>query len=557
MIKNNKSYNESVNSRKETAVYKDQAIKEFQGNPFIEALPSTGMIGSKLKKIKYTPIITETERAQDIIGRAASIRKIENLSCALSNYLGLGLIIDGMIRNSYSFRNPLSPESVREIVELAQQSNESKSIVIFNDLFSRTSTTDNMITLIGGSGVGKSQCIKEIFSLYPQVIFHNEYKGVYMDTKSQVVYMKFDAPKDGSVRSLCENFFTELDGILESGTFYYDMYANSNRSENSILNNMALQCRNIGLGVLIIDEIQYLTINKANSRLFINFFTEFANKIHIPVILIGNRDAEDLFKVLRDVRRVGSGAEFQWLPMEKDDPDWNKITNVLWDLQVLRDKGELTDSINSNLYEESQGIIGVLVKVFIFAQLYALVNKKETLDSQLISDAVKIYMPRLKNMLTNYKNGNANVIKEIGSLALEELHEDANNKMIFDLSKINNEIKENKEHEALTDKENKNLVREITKMIINSRVSIPIGYSVEQLEALIKDTLESNKNVSKDMAFVLTVAKLTDQKTTKRKSDKKEKKVNDIISADGDGDFSQTLEDLGVTSRYEEFGEKK
>src|SRR6266571_4338424 len=73
--------------------------------------------------------------------------------------------------------------------------------------------------------------------------------------------------------------------------------------------------------------------------------------------------------------RVAAQGDRVWERM-KEDEVWRKFVQRLWKYQFVRDpvpwtkEYEPTELIHS-LYEESQGITDVAVKVFLLAQVYA------------------------------------------------------------------------------------------------------------------------------------------------------------------------------------------
>lgn len=61
---------------------------------------------------------------------------------------------------------------------------------------------------MGFSGIGKSSVVERILSLYPQVLLHKSPVN-----RLQVVWIKLNCPHDGSLKTLCMDFFTKVDNI--------------------------------------------------------------------------------------------------------------------------------------------------------------------------------------------------------------------------------------------------------------------------------------------------------------------------------------------------------
>ena len=135
------------------------------------------------------------------------------------------------------------------------------------------------------SGIGKSLAVERILRLYPQVIHHSKYQGRNF-TYSQIVWLKLDCPFDGSLKGLCINFFQAVDSIL--GTSYHKNYGSKTRTTDEMLPYMALVAANHGIGILVIDEIQRLSLAKSGgSEKMLNFFVQLVNTVGVPVILFG------------------------------------------------------------------------------------------------------------------------------------------------------------------------------------------------------------------------------------------------------------------------------
>lgn len=69
--------------------------------------------------------------------------------------------------------------------------------------------------------------------------------------------MKIDCPHDGSLKSLCHNFFREIDSVL--ATNYVKRYAEKRHGVETLIALMSHLANTHAIGLLVIDEIQHLT----------------------------------------------------------------------------------------------------------------------------------------------------------------------------------------------------------------------------------------------------------------------------------------------------------
>ncbi|MBF4317501.1 transcriptional antiterminator, partial [Vibrio anguillarum] len=102
-------------------------------------------------------------------------------------------------------------------------------------------------------------------------------------------------------------------------------------------------------------------------------------------ILVGTPKARPLFEVeLQSARRTTGIGSVYWQPMPQypENPnarnEWVAFTNKLWKYQWLNRRDEvLTEEIRDCWYELSQGVLDIVVKLFVLAQLRAIASKLE------------------------------------------------------------------------------------------------------------------------------------------------------------------------------------
>jgi hypothetical protein len=123
------------------------------------------------------------------------------------------------------------------------------------------------------------------------------------------------------------------------------------------------------LGALVIDEIQHLNKSKIGPDALLNFLVTLVNTIGVPVILIGTLSAIPLLQDnFRQARRANGLGSLIWDRMPQGKV-WDYFIDQLWRYQWTRDSTELTPKIREVLYDESQGILDIVVKLFMLAQL--------------------------------------------------------------------------------------------------------------------------------------------------------------------------------------------
>lgn len=386
------------------AYYKEQDLQEYNGNPFIEALPHIFNIDEVIDRFSVNPHISNDDRNKPVNIRYHVIKRLKNFVQPLPIHFTIETRLSSLIRRGYLARNPVDSSYLKRlrILNELRSADEVELIDIEEKMSYMRSTADSM-AIIGISGIGKTTAIERLLLMYPQVIKHMEYKGELF-SRTQLVWLKIDCPYDGSLATLCKSFFKAIDSIL--GTRYLEKYGYANRITSSMMLHMTTLASIYGIGVLVIDEIQHLLNTKNNMNEMLNFFVTLSNTVGIPTVLIGTSKAQELFKGnFRQARRAASEGAIMWDRMSEKDEEWEFFLETLWDMQCLKEYTPLTADIKAAFYDETQGITAVAVILFILAQERALSEGKEQLNIELIrataKDDLRMLQPMLKALRTN------------------------------------------------------------------------------------------------------------------------------------------------------------
>ena len=308
----------------ESAVYRKQKVPSHQNNPLIEALPPLLEKEEVYKRIRIQPEYEEGHRQYSVEERLLFLGHGRRFFEPMSGHFDLGRRFGSMLRDGYVGRNPLSIgffQETREKLDRAFQSPTSYELPVgFNLGF----------TMIGISGIGKSRAFERICSLYPQIIQHHWYNDRRF-TWTQLVWFKLDCPPDGSIPSLCTNFFRQIDMIL--GTTYFQNYGIRNRpSQQVMVGYMKTVASNHSLGALVIDEVQNL--KRVKDPRMLDFFVELDNEMGVPVVLIGTPDAEDILSGdFRRARRAAGQGEMRWNRMQ-NDVEWKYFPYIAVEVSI-------------------------------------------------------------------------------------------------------------------------------------------------------------------------------------------------------------------------------
>ncbi|MCZ4311290.1 AAA family ATPase [Vibrio atlanticus] len=406
------------------AFYRTTGNPSYDGNPFIEALTPImeikqlkegleGKVNFSLDNLRAKP----RKRAHMV----ASL--LDDFFQPLSQHVLLEEKISIMIRRGYVSRN-ITDGSLNERLQ------EGYERIMAGDSegqrFSNVLTTATCLSLIGCSGSGKSSTLGRILATYPQVIYHEKHNFY------QLSYLKIECPNNGSQKSLCLNFFREVDRCL--GTTYLKQYRTATLGEDNLLNLMGQVANERAIGVLVIDEIQRLRVKKFVGReQMLEFFVELVNTVGIPVVLVGTPKARPLFEIeLQSARRTTGIGSLEWTPMRQYPKaprarnEWVAFTNKLWCYQWLNKRDEvLSDEIRDCWYELSQGVLDIVVKLFVLAQLRSIATKLERITVDVMRSVYEDELKPVHAMLDALRRQDSTAINKYSDLHLSDFDKKA------------------------------------------------------------------------------------------------------------------------------------
>lgn len=368
-----------------TAVYREGSEPLYRHNCFIEALPSALEPEKVASLIARLPVYDERERVLSPLVRLDAVYRIANCVFPMPEALELEQKFSRMIRNGYLVRNPLEKEWVRQMRSGFPHLDEIRDGQPFRPLIRSTAAG---FAIIGASGVGKSTLVEGVLGLYPQVIMHTQYNGTPFD-QQQLVWLKLDCPYDGSLKGLCISFFEAVDEILGTG-YAVQVKKNSRVTVDILLPMMTKLAAALGLGVLVIDEIQRL--NEAASggaQKMLNFFVQLTSTFGVPVVMVGTFKALTLFTCDFAMARRSAGQGDIIISNLQEDEYWDHFLGKLWRYQWTSQKTPLTPQLRKVMYEESQGIVDIAVKLYMLAQWSVIGEDDEQLTPARIREVAR------------------------------------------------------------------------------------------------------------------------------------------------------------------------
>jgi hypothetical protein len=393
------------------ARYSEQWLPEFQGNPLIEALPLKVDDETVLDKMAELYPIEENVRALKKFQREDFLYRLKRFRQPLPDYLACFRMIERAIRESYCPRDPLSPETTHYLHHL--EYNEAE-IVPRNGVISPEGTA---LTLVGESGIGKTKMLEQVLKCYPQTVKHTKYKGVLCPI-TQVAWIKVNCPHNASLTGLCRTVLKELDRAMERPL------TRPHKLLDSLIEQIEMQVRNHFVGIIVLDEMQNLSLQKAGGKEeFIRFMLNLINRSGIPVLFCANPAFIELMRSEFKTARRTEAAGFIFMRRMSADV-WNIFAPTLWSLQVTKVFTPLTQKLSMALYRYSQGIVDVAVRIFEKMQIIAMDGEDETMTLELIEIAYEEACPLTHRGLELLRDANLDPISTLKRKQLNEAYDD-------------------------------------------------------------------------------------------------------------------------------------
>jgi ABC-type dipeptide/oligopeptide/nickel transport system ATPase component len=398
--------------RTEDATYRESPNRLYRHNCYIEALPSRWDVREVHRLITQEPYYDEEERKEPALVRLESVNNISKCVFAMPDCFDIERKFSGMLRSGYSDRNPLLPEYVRQLRSGFPSLDLNNGPPVMR-------TTSHGFGIIGPSGVGKSLMIESILGLYPQVIVHEKYNDTIFLQK-QLVWLKLDCPFDATMGGLCISFFDMIDTIL--GTDYIQQYGIRRRKTtiDIMLQSMAKLAASLGLGALIIDEIQRLICRKEiDPKMMLKFFEQLTNTFSVPIILVGTLKAFKLFsESFASSRRLAGQGDIIVKNFAKDEC-WERFIVKLWKYQYTSTSTPLSRHLINVMYEESQGIADIAVKLYMLSQWRVIGATDERITGSLIRKVADESLNAVKPILTALSNNDMEALKDVDDVKIE------------------------------------------------------------------------------------------------------------------------------------------
>lgn len=379
-------------------------IPEYAGNPFIERLPP--ILSTKLLQQTFDrpPLLEEHDTRRPSEERLHVALRLQHYSQPTAAGRELARRVEQMIFQGYIGRNPLSSDWMRLVQTCGRReaatkaertpANKVKATQVLGDLVPLRDTSTSML-VAGVPGVGKTHSVVVALSRFNQVIYHTS-----PFTLAQIVWLRVECPPTGSLAAMCTFFFAAVDKALNSKGIASNLENEYKRSSLATsLAGMARVANIHAIGCLVIDEIQNVKKAHGEASELLNFLVTLRNMIGIPILMVGTTSSLRVVqRTFHDARRGdGFGSmQFDRMPPKSSEEaeggdennplvaadeetvkrvygvEFESFATRMWKNQYTNEFTPVSVPLLNALYEETQGVADLMVKLFLLVQLHCI-----------------------------------------------------------------------------------------------------------------------------------------------------------------------------------------
>lgn len=408
------------------AIYTEQRIPQYRGNPLIEALPPALEDDALLESLFCVPEYSQEQLTWNKSERLQMIAQLSSFMVPMGRHLQLAQSLDTLIRQGYVGRAPRTVEAQQISTKLYQQQKAGKTFPS-----SPAQLTAQLSgALIGIPGMGKTTTIRRLLARIPQVILHPKL-SLY-----QVPYLTIETPYDGaSVKGIAESIFRKMDQLLPDAR-YGEQYSNARSGAETLMNHAARILHMHAVGLLVVDEIQNLENSPKNRQALMTLLVSASNELGVPILFVGTNKAQHLLSLdFRQARRSIGNASTYWDTLQKGSQDapseWEDFLSVLWRFQWTKQPAPLTPYLSDLMYHHCQGVVDIAIKLFAVSQARAIHDGSEALTGELIDNVAKTELAIVMPMIEAIRKDDVRALlncKDIAPIGLDAIMADVGSK---------------------------------------------------------------------------------------------------------------------------------
>lgn len=353
------------------------------GNPLLDALPGRLTLSELYEKVSYIPTLPNNYKTMPPNDRYLLAEKLTMMYMPLDYTAIIYNLIYSGIRSAYQGKTPKG---------IIKRTNECGQCIFYKtpNRLSDSITQAECFSVLGESGMGKTQTITRILKLFPQVIHHTEYDGQPFE-HDQIVYIKIESPANNSPRGACLQILAAIDELLGTDLCLEERKKSSN--VDMLITRIAQTCIRYSIGCIVIDEIQNILSTRSNyiqttGGRMVNFLVELANKTGVCLAFIGTPIVSKVFDSEPHLLRRTRGPR---IPALEKSTAFEKLLEIMWNNIPVLNPVPLDAGTIDLVYKITGGVIAKMQKEILLSTQNAIYFEKETVTRELLKKIAKQY----------------------------------------------------------------------------------------------------------------------------------------------------------------------
>lgn len=353
------------------------------GNPLLDALPGQLTLSELYKRVSYIPTLPDNYKTMPPNDRYLLAENLSMMYMPLDYTAIIYNLIYSGIRSAYQGKTKKS---------IIKRLNEFGQCIFYKtpNRLSDSITQAECFSVLGDSGMGKTQTITRVLNLFPQVIHHTEYDGQSFE-HDQIVYIKIESPANNSPRGACLQILAAVDELLGTDLCMEERKKASNL--DMLITRISQTCIRYSIGCIVIDEIQNIlstrndSIQTTSGRM-VKFLVELANKTGVCLAFIGTPTVSRFFDSEPHLLRRTRGPR---IPALDNSKSFENLLQAMWNNIPVLNPVPLDAGTIDLVYKITGGVIAKMQKVILLSTQHAIYFEKETVTRDLLKKVAKQY----------------------------------------------------------------------------------------------------------------------------------------------------------------------
>jgi hypothetical protein len=218
-----------------------------------------------------------------------------------------------------------------------------------------------------------------LWRLGRQLLYHARH-DIY-----QLLFVRIQAPKDGSMLALCERLYEELRKAATCTRLPMPYGFRSPRTVNEYVAAIELFATKLNVGLIVIEELQHMYLNQMHAdQGAMRLLTNVISTMHIPILFIGTWPAASLLSVEVRLGRRATGPVVAFFRRMQNDEEFEAFLTALFHFQFTTGVTAIDAGLVQAFHKHTQGIADLVVKLFAICQLELISMDEGVFDVALV-----------------------------------------------------------------------------------------------------------------------------------------------------------------------------